>query len=254
VTPHDWDAASYERVAADGVIALGHEVLGRMPLRGDETVLDAGCGPGGITEALIDRLPHGRVIGVDASPTMVKAARKRLVAAQKDDRARLEVADLLELDLGERVDAVLSTATFHWIGDHDRLFARLRAALRDGGRLVAQCGGKGNIADVVAAIDAVAIEKPYSRYLADFNPWNYAASDATEERLRRAGFHDAKCWLEERPVQPEAPVDYFATVMLGAHLEKLPRGRRRPFVEAVVGRLPKPVVIRYVRLNIDAVA
>jgi trans-aconitate 2-methyltransferase len=254
VSPHDWDAASYERVAADGVIALGHEVLARMPLRGDETVLDAGCGPGGITEALIDRLPQGRVIGVDASPTMVEAARKRLAAAHKDDRVRLEVADLLDLDLDERVDAVLSTATFHWISDHDRLFARLRAALRDGGRLVAQCGGEGNVAEVVAAIDGVAIEKPYARYLVDFDPWNYAGPAETEERLLRAGFHTAKCWLEERPVTPEAPIEYFATVMLGAHGERLPARRRRRFVEAVVDRLPKPVVIRYVRLNIDAVA
>ncbi len=253
MTPHDWDADSYERVGG-GVIALGHEVLGRLPLRGDETVLDAGCGPGGVTEALVDRVPRGRVIAVDASRAMVNAARKRLVAARKDARVRVEEADLLELELDPPVDAVLSTATFHWIGDHDRLFARLRAALRDGGRLVAQCGGEGNIAEERAAIADVVAREPYAEHLAGFDPWHFAGAQETEERLRKAGFYDAKCWLEERPVEPEAPVEYFATVLLGAHLERLPRRHQRTFVEAVVKRLADPAVIPYVRLNIDAVA
>ncbi len=251
--PRDWDAASYERVA-QGVIGLGSEVLARMPLRGDETVLDAGCGPGTVTEGLLDRVPHGRIIGVDSSPTMIDAARRRLAATGRDERVELAVADLLELELDDPVDAILSTATFHWISDHDRLFARLRGALRPGGRLVAQCGGEGNIAAAREAIAAVAAEAPYAERLAGFDPWSFAGPQKTEERLRAVGFYDAKCWLEARPVTPDAPHEYFATVVLGAHLDRLPREAHRPFVEAVVERLPSPVVVDYVRLNIDAVA
>jgi trans-aconitate 2-methyltransferase len=253
VSPHDWDAALYDRVAG-GIIALGHEVLGRLPLRGDETVLDAGCGSGDVTEALVDRLPRGRVIGVDASPTMVAAARKRLAGAGKDARARFEVADLLDLDLDAPVDAVLSTATFHWIGDHDRLFSRLHGALRPRGRLVAQCGGSGNIAEVVAAVGAVAAQSAFSADLQGFEPWNFATPEETEQRLRAAGFAEARCWLEDRPVKPDAPIEYVATMIVGGHLERLPEPARRPFVEAVVDRLATPLVIGYVRLNIDAVA
>lgn len=253
MSPHDWNAAAYEQLAG-GVMALGHEVLARMPLRGDETVLDAGCGPGKVTEALVDRLPRGRVIGVDASPAMIEAARRGLAAAQKDDRVTFEVADLLELEPARRVDAVLSTATFHWIGDHDRLFARLRAVLRDGGRLIAQCGGRGNIAEARAAAAEAGASEPFAEHLAGFDPWNYAGPEETEERLRRAGFYTATCWLEERPITPDPPLDYFAVVILGAHLERLPRGLHQRFVEAVVDRLDRPPVVRYVRLNIDAVA
>src|ERR671915_816751 len=143
--PRDWDATSYERMSAP-LEAMGRVVLARLDLRGDERVLDAGCGTGRVTAALIGRLPRGEVVAVDGSPAMVEQARARL-----DGRADVRVADPLELELERPVDAILSTATFHWIADHDRLFARLLAALVPGGRLAAQCGGAGNVAALEAA-------------------------------------------------------------------------------------------------------
>ena len=76
-------------------------------------MLDAGCGTGKVTRVLLERLPRGRVIAVDASPSMVEQARAALPGA-----VDVRQADLTALDLGEPVDAVLSTATFHWIPDH----------------------------------------------------------------------------------------------------------------------------------------
>src|SRR3954454_20494484 len=140
-----WDGAAYDRLSTP-MEQLGREVMERLELRGDETILDAGCGSGRLTQLLMERVPDGRVIGVDASASMIDAARERL-----GDTADLRVADLVGLDLsGATVDVVFSTATFHWIADHDALLASLRAALRPGGRLVAQCGGAGNIASVHA--------------------------------------------------------------------------------------------------------
>src|SRR3954453_1270243 len=141
----EWDGKTYDRISLP-MEQMGRVVLERLELRGDETVLDAGCGSGRVTEPLIDALPRGRVIGVDGSAKMIDAARERL-----GDRAELHVQDLTALTLPEPVDAVFSTATFHWITDHDALFARLHGVLRPGGRLVAQCGGAGNIASVHAA-------------------------------------------------------------------------------------------------------
>src|SRR3954465_7098599 len=123
-----WDGAAYDRLSTP-MEEMGREVMDRCELHGDETVLDAGCGSGRLTETLIERVPDGRVIGVDVSASMIDAARKRL-----GDGADLRVADLVGLDLGgDTVDVVFSTATFHWIADHDTLFASLRPALRPGG-------------------------------------------------------------------------------------------------------------------------
>ena len=243
----DWNATSYACTAAP-VEAFGHRLLDRLDLHGDETVLDAGCGTGGVTAELVARLPDGRVIGVDGSRSMIDRARERL-----GTRAELRVGDLLELELDEPVDVVFSSATFHWIADHDRLFARLFAALEPGGRLLAQCGGAGNIATVVAALDAVTAEPAFAEHFAGWpGPWNYASAEETLARLERAGFADAQAGLHDEPVQPEDPHEYFETIMLGSHLERLPEARRGPFIERVLAELGEPVTVEYVRLTMSA--
>jgi trans-aconitate 2-methyltransferase len=245
--PREWDAQTYDRVS-DPQFQWGLEVLDRLELAGDETVMDAGCGSGRVTAKLLERLPEGRVICVDASESMIEKAREAL-----GDRADYIVADLTELDVAEPVDVVFSTATFHWVLDHDRLFARLHAALEPGGRLVAQCGGEGNVAEHARAIATVATRP---EFIANFEGmtmmWNFASPGETEESLRRAGFEDVSCWLEDKPVQPESPYEFTSTVTLGPHLSRLPENVRRPFTEAVLELEDDPLVLNYVRLNIDA--
>jgi trans-aconitate 2-methyltransferase len=245
-----WSGAEYDRLSGP-MAQMGLAVLERLPLEGGETAIDAGCGSGRVTEALLARLPTGRVIGVDASASMIDAARERL-----GGRAELHVADLVTFDLGLHADAVLSTATFHWISDHDALFARLRAHLRDGGRLVAQCGGQGNIARVHAAAREVMAGAPYAPSFEGWRgPWNFAAPDETEERLRAAGFAEARAWLQEHPVTPDDAHAYLTEINLGAHLGRLPEQLRPRFVDEVIERLGgSPVTIDYVRLNMDATA
>jgi trans-aconitate 2-methyltransferase len=245
-----WQGATYDRLSTP-MEAMGREVLERLPLDGSETIIDAGCGSGRVTEALVERLPHGRVIGVDASASMIDAARERL-----GDRVELHVADLATFDLGVQADAILSTATFHWIADHDDLFARLHAHLRPGGRLVAQCGGHGNIAAVHAAARATMAAEPYAPHFESWRgPWNFATPEDTERRLQAAGFAESRAWLMDRPVTPEDPHAYLTEINLGAHLQRLPDDLRAPFVEAVMERLGgAPITIDYVRLNIDATA
>ncbi len=242
-----WDATTYHRVAS-AMDDMALAVLDRLELRGDETVLDAGCGTGRITAALAERLPRGSVIGVDASPQMVARAREHL-----GDRAEIRLADLTELALDQPVDAVFSTATFHWIHDHDRLFARLHAALRPGGRLVALGGGQGNMAAVLAGAGQVAARPAYAPAFSGWDrPHRFAGAAETADRLRTAGFTDVRCWLQPNPITPAEPDTYLATIALGAHLDRLPPDHHTPFVTAVPALHPTPITIDYVRLNIDA--
>jgi trans-aconitate 2-methyltransferase len=241
----DWDAGTYDRIA-DPMTRWGTSILERLPLRGDETVLDAGCGSGRVTEALLRRLPAGRVVALDGSPAMIAAARDRL--GGHGDRVTFVLADLREplpLDPAS-VDAVLSTATFHWVPDHATLFRRLARVLRPGGRMVGQWGGAGNIASVRAAIAAAG--EPWA------GPWTFATPDETRRRLEAAGFVGVEARLhdEPTPLEPGPPLrEYLRTVVLGAHLERLPPDRREGFVEAVAAAMAAPV-IDYVRLTVVA--
>jgi trans-aconitate 2-methyltransferase len=243
----EWDAETYDAVS-DPQFEWGMEVLELLQLRGDEVALDAGCGSGRVTAELAKCLPGGRVIAVDGSEAMVAKARERLGAS-----ADYLVSDLVELELDEPVDLVFSTATFHWIGDHDRLFGRLCAALKPGGRLVAQCGGLGNVTGHMRAIAAVAADPDYGQHLSEARAlWNFASPEETEPRLRAAGFEDVRCWLEPKPVTPERPLEFISTVTLGPILDQLPSEKRRPFAEAVLEEEGDPLVLDYVRLNMKA--
>jgi len=241
----EWNATAYDRVA-DPQARWGAEVLARLSLAGDETVLDAGCGTGRVTEQLLARLPEGHVVALDQSAPMLAEARTRL--ASYGEQVAYVQADLGQpLPLAEPVDAILSTATFHWVPDHDVLFANLAAVVRPGGWLVAQCGGAGNIAGFIAV--AASIDPDFTR-----NPHYFQTAEATAQRLERSGFVEIRTWLSDAPTafEPGEPFEAFLeTVCLRAHVATLAPEAREPFVRAVADRMPEPV-LDYVRLNIVA--
>jgi trans-aconitate 2-methyltransferase len=239
-----WDARTYDR-SSEPQQAWASEVLSRLGgIAPDATVLDVGCGTGRVTEALFELVPRGRVLAFDASPDMVELARSRL-----GDRAEVWCQDVLDLELEEPVDAIVSTATLHWVPDHDRLWLRLARALRPGGRLEAQCGGEGNIARVREVIEAVAHD--FAPELVGWSPWVFAGPRETERRLHEAGFSKTRCWLEERPTYPQDVSAFVPTSILAAHLSRLPEERRKRFAAAVVAKVRLP--LDYVRLNVSGV-
>lgn len=260
-SPREWDAGTYHDVSRPQQ-EMAAAVLEHLPLRGDEVVLDAGCGSGRISEMLLDRLPHGVVVAVDASQQMVDRAREHL--ASFGGRVSVRVADLTELSgpeslgLDSPLDAVLSTATFHWIADHDALFGALASVLRPGGRLVAQCGGRGNIDRARRIVETVQERVPYAEHFVGWEPpWNYASPEETVARLENAGFVDVECGLQPWPVVPDDPEAFLRTVIVGPHLDVLPASLHGAFVADVLESFAVTesgrVELDYVRLNIDAV-
>ena len=245
----EWDASTYQRVA------LPHEdwaraVLDRLGLEGGETVLDAGCGSGRTTAILIERMPDGRVIAVDGSPSMVEKVREVL---RPQDEAI--VADLTELELDEQVDAIFSTAVFHWIPDHDALFARMRAPCASGRRpLRRPVRRRGQHRRLPPGRRG----GRQARALRDLPRGHREALE-----LRRAGGDRGA------PAQPRAsptcaagsspgrwtrpsPRSSPRTVCLGAHVERLPEELRDRFVADVLATQGEPLRLDYVRLNIEA--
>jgi trans-aconitate 2-methyltransferase len=225
----------------------GAKTIERLGLTGSETVLDIGAGTGRDAERLLEALPTGRVIAVDGSRQMLDQLRSRL--AGEGDRLRVVQADLREpLELGETADAALSVATLHWLPDHEVVFRSVAAALRPGGRFVAEAGGFGNIARFRRAVAAVGGDTG-SQF------WNFAGVEETRARLTAAGFNEVDVRLVDDPARLERGEQletFIATVLLGAQLREMAPADRRPFVHAVAEQLPEPV-IDYVRLQLSAV-
>jgi trans-aconitate 2-methyltransferase len=239
--PRDWDADAYDRLPIP-MTGWGVAVVDRMTLRGDERVLDAGCGTGRVTAHLRERLPDGHVVALDGSPSMIERARARL----GEDRVSYLVADLLQPIPVDPVDAIVSTATFHWVPDHDRLFANLAAVLVAGGSLTAQCGGRGNIANVSAVLAPMGHDLEWQKI--------FPGPEETVRRLRAAGFADVRCWLADEPTllpREDLPL-YLRAVCMGGIVEGMPDDEADDLVRRVAAAMPEPR-IDYVRLNIDAV-
>lgn len=254
----EWNAAVYHRVS-DPQFAWGMAVLDRVALAGDETVVDAGCGSGRVSAALAARVPHGRVIGLDRSRQMAAAA-VQSSREQHIDNFTVAIADLLHVPLRGRADLFFSTATFHWILDHPRLFAEIFEALAPGGRLVAQCGGAGNLVRLHDRAHALMTDEAWAPlFTAWTRPWEFASPDVTIARLTRCGFVDVSASLEDAPTPfPDADAfsTFVTTVVLRTHLACLPDDtHRRRFVDTIVAMYrddPQPFVLDYVRLNLSA--
>jgi trans-aconitate 2-methyltransferase len=254
--PKEWNAAAYHLVSGPQ-FAWGLRVLDRLTLSGNEVSLDAGCGSGRLTSELAARLPRGSVVGCDLSENMARAAVQTLTTRP---RSGVVCADLSALPFHASFDVIFSTATFHWIHDHDRLFGELRGALRDGGRMEAQCGGGPNLAAIHARADSLARELPFrSAFESWEDPWHFASPKDTTRRLEHAGFTSVSCWLEHAPtVFPDAEgfSAFLETVVMRPYLSRLSDPQhRQAFLQVLVAQASKdnpPFALDYWRLNMSA--
>jgi trans-aconitate methyltransferase len=216
---HTWSPAHYAHNAAF-VPALGADILDKLAPRAGERILDLGCGDGALTERLVAR--GARVVGVDASPEMLEAARARGLDA------RLMDATALTFD-GE-FDAVFSNAVLHWIHDQDAVLAGVFRALAPGGRFAAEFGGHTNIAAISVAMRAVFARRgvPYTRH------WYYPTPAAYGALLERHGFAVELATLFPRPTPlPTGMAGWLQTFGRGA-LSAVPEPQREEATHEII--------------------
>jgi trans-aconitate 2-methyltransferase len=241
----EWDAPAYDTLNAP-MNERGNDAVARLEPRGDETVLDAGCGTGQVTATLLGRLPRGRVVALDGSRQMLDAARERFAGDARVSFVRADLGEPLAGRLGrEPVDAVVSTSTFHWVRDHDALFRHLADVLRPGGQLVVDCGGAGNIEAVLEILRSLGHAE---------HPWTYAGAEETEARLRAAGFDRMDVRLVPRVSRFDSTEDlerYFTAVALRTFATELGPVEGPALVREVAARLPARE-LHWVRLEIVA--
>jgi len=254
----EWNAAAYHKVSGPQT-SWGQKVLARLSVNGDERAIDAGCGSGRLTGELMERLPRGRLIAIDRSWNMLMTARANLRPAFGPRVGFVQVA-LPDLPFENWADLVFSTATFHWIKDHQALFNNILTTLRPGGRLMAQCGGGPNLVRAHSLAEQLMHAEPFAPYFTDWpGPWEFANAETTAERLQRAGFEGIDTSLEEAPTTLATEADYrefVTTVIYHPHLERLPDpSLKQAFIDRVTelsAREDPPFTLDYWRLNISA--
>jgi trans-aconitate methyltransferase len=250
----EWNSAAYHRLSQPQV-SWGKKVLSRLQLRGDERLLDAGCGTGRLTAELIAALPRGRVVGLDLSRNMLIEARDHL----RNRQINLVAADLLHLPFEHAFDGIVSTAAFHWVLDHPGLFAGLRRVLRPGGWLHAQCGGGPNLARLRKRVDELAQTPRYAPYLVLFKePWFFAGDQQAAEILQHAGFVNVETSVEVAPTVLDDAHQYeefVRNIIMRAHLRQIPSEElRRKFMAELTEQAATedpPFSLDYWRLNLS---
>ena len=250
--PREWNSEAYNRLS-DPQRSWGLKVLARLPLDGDETVMDAGCGTGRLTAELLQVLPRGRVVAVDLSENMLRKAQENLI--HYGNRVEFVRADLGHLPFAAEFDGIFSTASLHWVKDHDGLFRGLFRALQPGGWLEAQCGGEPNLYKVLKKADTVmqsAEFVPFFDGVSAWEPWEFASPETTVRRLQEAGFEAPEAWLESAAFKLDTPEqfrEFAATAIFHPHLSKIPQPElREEFLDRVVEG--SDLELDYWRLNL----
>lgn len=253
-----WNAELYDRLNKPHRV-WARAIIDELDLRGDETVLDAGCGSGSVTFMLAEKLPHGKVYGLDYSSEMIDKITRSIAELAIENVTPVQ-GDLTNFTLPEPVDLVFSNAVFHWIHDDDGLFSALLRATKTGGRLRAQCGGGNIFAKMMPAVNAVRERDPFAQYLAGTDDAkNYRTPESAVAIMQRNGWTDARSDAFDAPVEfpdeDEAAV-YLRTIILRDHVRHLPDDLHEPYVRAVIAeyidRHGPPFTADYVRLNLWA--
>lgn len=265
----EWDAERYHRVS-NPQLEWGRRVLRRLAPQPGERILDIGCGTGRLTAELVSVLGEGTVVAVDRSEAMLREASAQAAdppgphgLAERSGGGRQPVrvcfvrADGASLPFVDAFDAVLSTATFHWILDHDQLFASIYRALAPGGRLVAQCGGGANLGRLLDRAGVLASSPALWRHFHDWRgPWEFADVPTTIERLDQAGFRAIDVNLEPAPATFDDRAsfrEFVSCVCLKDHLTRIPELDRASFLDTLADQAAAdspPFTLDYWRLNL----
>ena len=262
---YDWDAITYDCIS-DAQESWGQEIIEYRKWKGNEIVLDAGCGSGRTTKILSIKVPQGKVIAVDSDLSMINLAKENL---SKFSNIEFIKMDISEIELEEKIDVVFSNATLHWILNHKKVFERLWQILNFQGQLLIQCGGHRDLAKTLSILNKISESKEFNNYFCNNKgediwkqTWYFAKKEDTERILQEIGFRNIQIFLEDREAKFHNKEEYFLfikTIVLIPYLKYLPNDiLKDKFAKSVIQEIETNAKelqwkIDFVRLNINAI-
>jgi len=234
---HTWDPADYEK-SSSAQFKWAMDLIAGLNLKGSERVLDIGCGDGKITARLADLLPEGKVVGVDLSPEMISFARSKY-SPEEFRNLSFQVADASALPFREEFDLVVSFACLHWVRDHQPVLSGIRQSLVPGGRILLQCGGLGNAADLLDLAGELFPDEKWAEYFRDFRfPYNFYGPEEYRIWLKKAGLEEKRVQLVPKVMvhQGQAGLEGIIRTTWMPYTEMLPESLRPEFVREIARR------------------
>ncbi len=232
----EWNAGDYFKQSSLQE-AMAAEVLSRLVLRGDEHVLDIGCGDGKITAQIADRVPQGSVLGVDPSQNMISFARDHFTGAKPN--LRFEIADALSLGFDGEFDLIVSFNALHWVVDQGAALRSIAAALAPGGRAELRFVGKGARKSLEGVIDDERHSSPFDRYFQGFaTPFVHFTCEQYQELAEANGLKVTRICLFEGAwdFKSRAAFVAFCRATFVAWTRQLPENLHDPFITQVLDR------------------
>ena len=262
---YDWDATTYDRIS-DAQESWGHEIIEYRKWKGNEIVLDAGCGSGRLTKILSSKVTQGKVIAVDSDLSMIRLAKENLAKFSNIEFIKMDIS---QLEIEEKVDVVFSNAVLHWILNHKKVFERFWQILKPDGQLLIQCGGHRNLTKTLSIINKVRKSKEFYNYFCNNKgddiwkqTWYFAKKEDTEKILQEIGFRNIQVFLENKDAKFSNKEEYFLfikTIVLIPYLKYLPNETLKDkFAKSVIQEIETNAKelqwkLDFVRLNINAI-
>ncbi len=235
--PHEFDGKKYRKVSSHQR-EWGEKLIAELALRGDESVLDLGCGDGGLTAFVAERLPKGRVVGVDASEGMIETADELAGGNLSFRRTAIE-----EIDFDAEFDVIFSNAALHWVKDHPPMLSRVHRALKTGGVIRFNFAGDGNCANFYRIAKDAIKRAEFALSFADFVwPWYMPSVEEYRRVMSETQFRDVRVWGEkaDRPFEDRKSfVGWIDQPCLVPFLARVDPAMTKWFREYVVDRMTR---------------
>jgi len=212
------------------------ELISKLYLSGEESVLDIGCGDGKVTALISAYLKNGSITGIDSSADMIALAQKTFPPS-KHPNLSFVLLDATKLHFKHQFDVAFSTAALHWVKDQISVLNGVKKSLKKSGKILFQMGGKGNAQDIIAAVDEVIKNEKWRSYFNDFSfPYAFCSPDEYKQWLNDVGFSIKRLELIPKDMTQKGKkglAGWIRTTWL-PYTRRIPENEQNTFIDDVI--------------------